>query len=189
MKKKADPYREWLKQDLGGLVDALDLSDLQKHFLRSRWLDQVLWMEGRADNARRLYYGLRLTAIIGGVIVPALVSLNLGGASAFVRLITVVLSIVVAVSVAVEEFFHQGERWRHYRRTVESLKIEGWHFFQLSGPYGRRGGHSELYADFAERVEEILKRDVYVYVTEVVREKEGDKSGGQKSVPGPSQIL
>jgi hypothetical protein len=189
MKTKTDPYREWLKQDLGGLVDALDLSDLQKHFLRSRWLDQVLWMEGRADNARKLYYGLRLTAIIGGVIVPALVSLNLEGASAFVRLVTIVLSIVVAVSVAVEEFFHYGERWRHYRRTVECLKIEGWKFFQLSGPYGRSGGHNELYADFAERVEEILKRDVDVYVTELVREKEGGRSRERTSTPGSSQVL
>ena len=35
-------YRKWLKKDLGTLIEALDLPDLQKHFLQSRWLDQVL---------------------------------------------------------------------------------------------------------------------------------------------------
>ncbi len=67
-----NPYREWLKQDMGSLIDQLDITDLQKHFLHSRWLDQVLWMEGKSDSAQKSYYLLRLTAIIGGVIVPAL---------------------------------------------------------------------------------------------------------------------
>src|ERR687886_2223849 len=97
-------YRESLKQDLGELIAALDLSDLQRHFLRSRWLDQVLWMEGRADRARDWYYRLRLTTIIGGVIIPALVSLNIGGAIVWViYLITFGLSLLVAISAAVEE--------------------------------------------------------------------------------------
>lgn len=38
-------YYEFLKQNFGKLIEALQLSDLQKNFLRSRWLDQVLWME------------------------------------------------------------------------------------------------------------------------------------------------
>jgi len=34
-------YFEFLKQDLRGLIESPQLSDLQKHLLRSRWLDQV----------------------------------------------------------------------------------------------------------------------------------------------------
>lgn len=45
------------------------------------------------------------------------------------------LSQIVAISAAIEEFFHYGERWRHYRRTVESMKTQGWQFSQLTGPY------------------------------------------------------
>ncbi len=58
-------YREYLKQDLDELIDRLDLDDLKKRFMRSRWLDQVLWMEGRADRTREWYYRLRLATIIG----------------------------------------------------------------------------------------------------------------------------
>ena len=172
---KKDPYREWLKQDLGSLIDALQLPELQKHFLHSRWLDQVLWMEGKADHAQKRYYLLRLTAIVGGVTVPALVSLNLGstGVMAYIRWATFIISLLVAVSVAVEEFFHYGERWRHYRSSVERLKIEGWEFFQLSGEY-RDMKYAEAYPVFAAKVEDILRHEVDVYITEVVREKKED---------------
>jgi hypothetical protein len=172
-------YRDWLKQDLGSLIEALELSELQKRFLRSRWLDQVLWMEGKADTCQFRYYALRLIAIIGGVIIPALVGIKFsdGIASGLIYWLTLVISLLVAVSLAVEEFFHYGERWRHYRRTVETLKIEAWQFFQLSGPYQSPPSHPEAYPVFAARVEEILQRDVEVFITQVMREK---KEEGKK---------
>lgn len=166
-------YREWLKQDLGALIDALDLPDLNKRFLRSRWLDQVLWMEGRADHARTRYYLSRLTAIILGLIIPVLVGLNIEGESALLlRYAIVVMGLLVAVSAALEEFFRYGERWRHFRQTVEWLKIEGWRFFQLSDPYRKYSSHGAAYPVFADRVEDIIRRDVNVYVSEIVRSKE-----------------
>ena len=178
-------YREFLKQDLGSLIEALtDLSDLQRHFLRSRWLDQVLWMEGRADSARTWYYVLRLTAIILGVLIPVLVGLNIeGGLGTALRYGIVVLGLLVAISAAVEEFFRYGERWRHYRQTVEWLKIEGWRFFQLSDPYRKHEAHAKAYPVFADRIEDILRRDVNVYISEIVRpreEKEEDQEGAKK---------
>ncbi len=75
-------YSDFLKADLGAMIDALGLSDLQKHMVHARWLDQVLWMERRANAARDRYYALRLTTIVGGVILPALVSLNVSDSAA-----------------------------------------------------------------------------------------------------------
>ena len=96
-------YFDFLKQDLGGLIESLQLSDLQKHLLRSRWLDQVLWMEGKAGSAQKRYYALRLIAIVGGVIVPALVGLKIGeqGVCPWLQWTTFFLSLIVAISVAV----------------------------------------------------------------------------------------
>ncbi|MDH5253248.1 MAG: DUF4231 domain-containing protein, partial [Nitrospira sp.] len=114
---------------------------------------------------------LRLTTIIGGVIVPALVSQNVGGGAAtMIQTITFIVSLLVALSAAVEEFFHYGERWRHYRRTVESLKSEGWQFFQLSGPYANLT-HVQAYPAFAARVEELSREEVETYMTQVAKEK------------------
>ncbi|MDH4098302.1 MAG: DUF4231 domain-containing protein, partial [Nitrospira sp.] len=109
--------------------------------------------------------------IIGGVIVPALVSQNVGGGAAtMIQTITFIISLLVALSAAVEEFFHYGERWRHYRRTVESLKSEGWQFFQLSGPYANLT-HVQAYPAFAARVEELSREEVETYMTQVAKEK------------------
>ena len=137
-----------LKQDLGALIDAVELAELHKRFLRLRWLDQMLWAERRAGQARDWYYTLRILAIVGGVIVPALVSLNLQASivGALVGWITFALSLAVAISLAVESFFRWGERWTHYRRMAEMLKSEGWMFFQLAGPYQEPGTHAGLFS-------------------------------------------
>ena len=178
-------YRDWLKQDLGSIIDDLGLSDLQKHFLRSRWLDQVLWMEGKSATCQCYYYALRLVAIIGGVVIPALVSLNVTGKSSTpLGLITILISLTVAISLAVDEFLRFGERWRHYRRMVEILKNDGWQFFQLSGPYKAHSDHQAAYPEFAAHVEDILQGEVEAYITQIMRERKGKK--GEQPAETPS---
>src|SRR5262245_65146792 len=106
----------WLRTDLAALVESFRLAPEQDHFLRSRWLENVLWMEAAAQRTRTRYYALRLITVVGAVIVPALVSINaVGGAEAAITWLTFAVSLVVAVSAAVEGFFRFGGRWRHYR--------------------------------------------------------------------------
>jgi hypothetical protein len=185
-----------MKTDLEELIDELEIDDRQKRYLRSRWLDQVLWMEAKAGNTQFYYYVLRITAIVGGVIVPALVGVNFDEqTNQIVRILTFVIGLLVAISVAVEGFFHYGERWRHYRSSVEFLKSEGWQFFQLSGRYATFTTHSQAYREFASRVEEILSAEVIKFVKEVVAEKpreaqtaiEPPALAPAKAVPGGSE--
>ncbi|MEM8719584.1 MAG: DUF4231 domain-containing protein [Cyanobacteria bacterium P01_G01_bin.39] len=166
-------YSEQFKQEMIDLIEQIELSDLQRQFIKSRWMSQLLWLESRAQQNRNRYYFLRLVTIIGGVIVPALVSLNInsGNIKEIMGWFAFGLSQAVAISAAVEEFFHYGERYRHYRNTAELMKIEAWQFFQLSGPYHNVPSHSEVYADFAQRVEDILRRDVEGYISGVAKEK------------------
>ena len=171
--KEPKNYNEQFKQEMNSLIEQIELSDLQRQFMKSRWMSQMLWLESRAQQNRNRYYRLRLITIIGGVIVPALVSLNINGSNIkeIIGWVAFALSQAVAISAAVEEFFHYGERYRHYRNTAELMKIEGWQFFQLSGPYVNAQNHSEVYSNFAERVEEIMQRDVEGYISEVVKDK------------------
>ena len=165
-------YNQWLQEDLGELIVSLELSDLQQHFLKSRWLGQVLWMGGKASQCQAWHYALRVTAILGGVVVPALVGLQpANGTIPLLRWATFGISLVVALAVALEGFFRFGERWRHYRRSVETLQAEGWEFLQLCGPYDRAANHAEAYPQFAQRVEDLLRSEVDVYVTQVVKER------------------
>lgn len=173
-----DSYKQWLSENFGELIDDLQLDDHRKKIIKKRWLDQVIWMEGKASHARTWYYFLRLTAIIGGLIVPALIGLNFEGtATEISRYVVFAISLMVAISSAVEEFFRYGERWRHYRKSVEMLKSEGWQFFQLSGAYSRRESHADAYEKFAGRVEEILRTDVQQYIAEVVKEQTEQNEG------------
>ncbi len=189
-----DPYREFLKKDFGEIFDTLKLPDVQKKFLTSRWLDQVLWMEAQAGQARNRYYRARLMTIVGGIILPALVSLNFNNGKVRDILVwaTFALSQIVAISAAVEEFFHYGERWRHYRRTVESLKTQGWQFFQLTGSYIIYKTHEEAFTTFAGQIEEIIQRDVEIYATQVVQEKkqeENKNNGSNNDQPETSESI
>ena len=158
------------RAELDQLITAIELPELNKQFLRARWLEQIMWMEEKALDALWWYRVLRLATIIGGVIVPALVSWTVGDGDDLIKALTFMVSLVVALSAAVEEFFRYGERWRHYRRTVESLKSEGWQFLQLSGPYVNMT-HSQAYPAFATRVEELSREEVDRYMTQVAKDK------------------
>jgi hypothetical protein len=167
-------YPYWLKAEFGGLIDELDLEPMRKRLLKSRWLDQVAWLEGKAARARKAYYFLRLTTVVGAVLIPALVGLDTTSEELDPGLGIVIwgVSLVVAISAAVEQFFRFGERWRNYRNTVERLKMEGWLYLQLSGPYSTDGAsHEASYPSFATRIEELIRVDVEDYLTKVVVEK------------------
>jgi Protein of unknown function (DUF4231) len=167
------------------LVDQLDLQPLQREFLRRRWLDQVSWLENRAASSQRWYNRLRLITIVGGVIIPALVGLNVSGAvSERIRWTVFGLGLVVALAAAIEGFFHFSDRWPHYRRTAELLKSEGWQFFQLSGPYASSGSHASAYPLFAAQVEAFIQRDVDVYFTAVVAELNQQQDNQTGEQPG-----
>jgi Protein of unknown function (DUF4231) len=166
----------WVHAQFGPIIERLALEPLQQDFLRSRWLDQVRWMEGRAGACQRWYYRLRLITIAGGVVIPALVGLDIAGTVAvWVKWLVLGLGLLVALATSVEAFFRFGDRWRHYRRTVELLKSEGWQFFQLSGPYAQAANHVAAYPTFAARVETMLGQDVDAFLTTVTQEAGKDQ--------------
>ncbi len=171
-------YKDWLTNNFSEMIAALDLDDRQKLIIKNRWLDQVSWMENKSTRSRNRYNWLRLIAIIGGVIVPALIGLNLdGNISEVVSWVVLVISLSVAITSAIEEFFKYGEKYLHYRKTVEILKSEGWLYFQLSGKYNRYKTHTDAFKKFTGHVEEILQADVKEYIDKVSEDQtdEGDE--------------
>jgi Protein of unknown function (DUF4231) len=185
---QARPFdREWLRKDLSELIDTLQLGDEQRHFMRSRWLESLLWMETAAQRTRGRYYAFRLVTVVGAVIVPALVSVNVvGNVESAVSWVTFGLSLVVAVSAAVEGFFRFGERWRHYRALVEELKAEGWSFYEQSGDYRIQGAsHENTFPAFVERVNAILKRETGAFIAEIAAPPAETTAAGAPPVQAP----
>ncbi len=177
-----ETYDTWLKKEFDALIDTLTpLSDLQKRFVRSRWLDQVLWLEKKAKGSQRRYYGLRVITIAGGVVVPALVSLSIQSnkVTSALAWITFSLSLLVALAAALEGFFRFGDRWRNYRHSAETLKSEGWRFFELAGAYAPHRTHDEAFPAFAAQVEALIQAEVEGYISRVVQEPTKKEQEGQ----------
>ncbi|MDV3353025.1 DUF4231 domain-containing protein [Leptolyngbyaceae cyanobacterium CCMR0082] len=188
---KKNAYNDYLKQTLGGLIDKLEISDLRKEFLKNRWLDQVMWLEGRATKERNQHFRLRMITIIGGVLVPAMVGFRSNNDDLQVGVATTAffVSQAVAISAAVEEFFGHGDKYRNYRSTAESMKIEGWQFMQLAGPYRKYKVHSDAYKIFAQRVESYIQKDVEGFVARLEEKQDEEKQDADEAVNNAEKAL
>ena len=171
--------------ELAALVEQIQVSDFQREFLRARWLGQLRWMEKRARSNRNFHYCLRLITIVGSVCIPALVGLNL---SLSMNRAIFGVSLAVALSAGLDEFFRFGERWRHYRATAEQLRTEGWRFLQLSEHYAASGSHAAACSLFCERVEAILEDDAPVYFERAVPQQHTRRRERTPLLPGRARI-
>jgi len=163
-----------LREEMTPIIESkeLGLSNLQKSYLRSRWLEQMLRINSKYRRAMRGYYGLRLATVMGCLFILLLVSLNVVAQEGnWGRGLALFFSLVVAASVVVEHLFNVGESYRRYERVAERLKAEGWRFLQLSGSYQSYKSHSEAFAVFANQVEALNQMDVEVYNFDVVEER------------------
>jgi uncharacterized protein DUF4231 len=174
----ATPSRTSKDESLREIVRSLALEPEQVAFMEHRWLDQAVWMNSRANRARTRYYALRITTILGGVIVPALVAIN----EDWAHVAAGVISVLVALSAALEEFFHYGERWRHYRLTAEQLKGDGWRFMSGLSADDSPERRTSSFERFAAKIEGVIRRDVEVYVSRIVRDAE--EPGEPTGAPG-----
>ncbi len=183
-----DTYANQVKREFHQIIDGLTLGDLQKRFLRDRWLDQLLWFEGKSAHNQRRYYVLRLVIIVGGVTVPALVSLNIrqNDVAESLAWVTFGVSLVVAIAAALEAFFGYGERWRSFRRTAEALKSHGWQFFELAGPYVARD-HATAFPAFAAQVETLVQQDVEAFIAKAAQAQAAQQAAGGKPGMGSNR--
>jgi hypothetical protein len=163
-----EDYKRKLQQDFSSLIDELHLDSVHKSYLKSRWLDQVLWVESRAAHMRDWYRRLRIGSIVASALVPLLlmyVSFNKDERfNNLVKITTAAISASVTVAVAIEELNQFGDKWYRYRRSAELLKSQGWQFIELSGTYRKYVTHQDAFEYFSDQIEMIIQRDVEVYV-------------------------
>ena len=146
----------WFTSERAEMIDALDLPTLNKAFLKGRWLDQVAWHRATAARARRLYYALRITTIVGAAVATALASLKLSDRGAdVVNWMIFVVSLTTTIAAGLEELLQFGKTWRERDDIAHRLETEGWRYLQRAGPYRGRS-HDEAFDEFADRIETIL---------------------------------
>jgi hypothetical protein len=152
---------------LRNTIHQLDLDDLQKDRLINRWLHYVVWWDARARASKWKHHTLRSIVVAGGAAIPALVSVHVSDPErAALHIVTVVLSLLVAISAGLEGLFGFGEIWREKRAAAEILKVQGWRFFQLIKPFAGMT-HRQAYPDFADAVETMIEHEVKDYLVAV----------------------
>ena len=147
-----------VRQDCEKLSKQVRLSDAHLVYWDSRWLTRVLGMQSNADGSKDRYYILRAVNLFSGILIPALVSLNLSGfGGQAVKWTTLALSVVAGLSVATSELLRPGERWRLNRTYQPLLYREGLYFATLAGKYRQASDHEAVFAEFVQSVEQILQ--------------------------------
>jgi hypothetical protein len=163
------------------------LDEVHKQFLKNRWLHHVMLSSKRAQDSYRKYHILRSIVVIGGVLIPTLVSLNINESSSVIRWITVGLGLLVAISAALEGIFRFGDVWREEQRAAELLLSEGWRFFQLSGQYSTKRNHQTAYSYFAAQVESLILREVESYLA-TAKEQKSTNTVEQDATESPEVV-
>jgi Protein of unknown function (DUF4231) len=150
-------------------IDEVSLDEQMRSYFKRRYVEYLRWLEDGSARNLAVYYTLRIPAIVLAALVPALVALDLGTVG---RTITVVLGVIVAATTTVEHFLSSGQRWRHYRGSVELMKSEGWLYLQLAGSYASYPTLEAAFPDFVARVETLMRDEVREYVSTISAERQ-----------------
>lgn len=141
-------------------IGALDIDDEQRDYLLHRWLARLIQLKRRSLRSQRMYFLVRTVAIIGGLLIPALVSAKFFTVQAdrqAVDGIVFCLSLLVATATSMDGFIRYGDQWRLYQRTAYELEESGWYYFTMSAWIRRYKTHREAHRHFVEHVEAILE--------------------------------
>lgn len=141
-----------------------NLEPFQTEYLQNRWLHQIRWWNQQAWKARTYYFWLRRIIVVGGILVPFLITATIGPrVDPWLRYAGTVISLVVAMCAGLEALYGWGGIWLDKRRAAELLKVEGWLFFHSGGPYKVRP-IPERFSDFVTEVESKIAAEVGEYV-------------------------
>jgi len=131
-----------------------NVSPHERFYIENRWHAQWTFFDKKASENKRNYIRLQLIIGVGSVTVPVLVGIRVEG---LVReglyLLTVFISLAVAIAAAIENINKYGENWRSYRQAAEDLKQEK-SLYDIRA--GRYADIPAPFARFVERTEEII---------------------------------
>jgi len=157
-------------------------------YLEARWLHMLLWWSGRAAKNKWKYYTSRCLVILGGALIPALTSWNISSPpNQYLKWTTAGVGLLIAISAGFEEIFHFGEIWREKRGAAELLKVEGWRYFELSGPYKGKS-YQDAYPEFVSSVEALIEREIKDYLVAVRPVQKDSDKGESGKVEHPKNV-
>ena|SRR6187551_4139649 len=141
----------------------------------SRRLDnQINWFDKKSSFNKKAFMYLRTVEIIAALIIPFLAGyVDDGNATKVVFIGS--LSIIVAAIASILTLYKFQENWIEYRMVAESLKYEKFLFLANAGCYREDCS----FAEFVERIENILSKENAKWAAHNLTQKQGDAQSKQ----------
>ena len=139
-----------------------------ERYLKERYESQVKWYDKSASQNKQYSQGFQWAAIIISASVPVLVTLM--PSSQWITIITIILSIVLAIATAALKAFKFEENWISYRTVAETLKKEKYYYDAGSTEYATTEDKKRL---FVERVEALISSENTLWMA--IQRKKEDK--------------
>ena len=137
-------------------------------YLKERYEDQVKWYSDKSSQHKLYYQCFQWAAIIISASVPVLVL----AIPAKFTLVTVILSIILAIITTALKTFKFQEIWINYRTTAETLKKEKFYYDAGVIEYADAENKEQL---FIERVEALISRENTLWIATHTRKEDKEK--------------
>ena len=91
------------------------------------------WYDKKSVGAKKQYLRIRVSAVVGALIVPVVA--NVIPDPTVARYVTTLVSLIVSIVVGLDSIYHFGDQWKNYRATEQFLGREKVMFRTGEGPY------------------------------------------------------
>ena len=142
------------------IIGKIDLPDTYKLFLKYRYLEELDNFRKESKNTKIFANLFKFIIAFGTLVTPLILSVqNLDESLRDIIYWTVLgISALTTICNIISEVFQFREHYFMYRMALETLRAEGWEYFQLTGTYKNFENHSEAYETFAGQVEKVQKK-------------------------------
>lgn len=163
------------RQNFQNILEELDLSNIQKQIIQTRYLNILENFQRRTQIYSRMFYFGHFIITVGSLFVPALLSVQNSDSSftysgsnftVHVYWATFIISLLVTIFNGILTLFKIDKKYYFLNTTLERLRSEGWQYFGLTGRYsGHLIGHnvpthSNQFVYFTHYIEKIKMKQV-----------------------------
>jgi hypothetical protein len=202
------------RSNFQNILQELELPEVQKQIIRTRYLNILENFQRRARNYSYLFFSGHFIITVGSLFVPALLSIQnsdknytFSGVNFTVQIYwaTFVISLLVTIFNGVLTLFKVDKKYYFLNTTLERLRSEGWQYFSLTGRYASHNDrqpttHANQFLYFSHYIEKIKMKQVeeeYYKADEKVAQTpngghtNGSQTGGAQELypPSPDQPL
>lgn len=179
---KYEPYTSWCccttykdRSKFQNILQHLELSDVQKQIIQSRYLTILENLQKRARNHSIVFFMGHFIITVGSLLVPALLSIQnsdkeftFSGSDFNIQIYwtTFIISLLVTMWNGILTLFKIDKKYYFIHTTLERLRSEGWQYFGLTGRYSghltgnNKPTHENQFVFFSHYIEKIKMKQI-----------------------------